>query len=196
MAAICSWHLVSLPEPDSARERRENNPKTQAAQKQPQPHQPSPGEAGQGAGRCHHSCDTSKVLELGKLHSPCPLWGGRGQGDSGRVWGAMKLFLTSGTQDSKNSLQEPQPRAMLVCRGPAEAPGAAEGGQRWQRHRKGQSGDPRGTALMAPQSRGRAARRSIPIPPGRRPREPAWQSWQGKRGAGERRRRAPAATAG
>lgn len=80
--------------------------------------------------------DTSKLLEpsgvfreLGKLHSPdrVPLsfvgWPGTARG----CGVPMTLFLTPGTHDSKNSLQEAQPRAMLVPRGPAEG-GEGRGG--------------------------------------------------------------------
>lgn len=50
------------------------------------------------------------------------------------------------------------------------------------------------TALMPPWLRGTAAWRSIPIPPGRRPREPAWQSSQLQQETGKRR--APAGSLG
>lgn len=51
------------------------------------------------------------------------------------------------------------------------------------------------TALMPPWLRGTAAWRSIPIPPGRHPREPAWQSSQLQQETGKRRQATLAATA-
>lgn len=154
MAAICSWHLVSLPEPESARERRENNPKPQPAPEAApaggmgagsgeMPQQPPPGRAGTRS-------DTFKLLEPsgvpkepGEPHSqgrvPLSFVGRHREGGEealGSPYGLPHFWHPRVPQRQQFPAETPVP---------SDAPGPCGGRVRWQRHVKGHSGGhPRG----------------------------------------------------